>query len=491
MRKNASVMALLLAALLLLTACQPTPEAEPVIQKDTEKLIEIATTTVTPEGDSSQGEESTPAPTAEPVPFEERFGERFTVDYTTTTSGTKVVGDVKIQYLSDYAFPMYRMKNVLPEGEKVRELARRLLGSEEVYEKTLFQSKADIKSEIDSISSIISNKNTKKQRMEDFGETEEEYEQWLKERQEKLRELQEKYNSMTGEEQRPLFESWDGTYSTEPLEKDELSHHFWLVGAEDAFGKTPTVNVFYRADETPYFDLDFYQSSEDWGYGYHISEVAEDWSVPCKGAKMTPQEAVDMAMALLDGIMEVVPVEVRWGDNGDDTSRGSGYAYTVLLTPVYEGAGAVYTGMTNYSMQEIGEGSYTPLWRHESVKVAVNEEGIRSCSWSNHMEVQEKLTESVNLLDFETIYNLFIQQMNRYLATEDADMTVELTGVSLGLMRIREEDSPYTALLVPVWYFRGLEGKTDYYQEVLGGDHWPLCVLNAIDGSVINTNWGY
>lgn len=147
--------------------------------------------------------------------------------------------------------------------------------------------------------------------------------------------------------------------------------------------------------------------------------------------------------------------------------------------------------MRNNSMEEVGQGSYTSLWTHEQIEVAVNEEGVRACSWSGHMEVQEMLTGDVNLLDFDTVYNLFTQQMNRKLATEDADTEIKLTGVTLGLMRIREEDSPHTALLVPVWYFRGLEGKTDYYQEVLGEDKWPLCVLNAIDGSVIDSTLGY
>lgn len=415
-----------MALLTLLTACQPTPEAEPVKQKDTEKLIEMAVTTAPPATEDASEETEAPASPAEPVPFSERFSERFTVDYTTTTSGAKVVGNVKIQYLSDTAFPMYRMNKALPAGEMVRELAKRLLGAEEVYEKTLFQSKADVKAEIDRISELISRKDIRKERMEDLGETEEEVELWLEEMQKELKELQTTYNAMTGEEERPLFESWDGTYSKAPLEKDQYSHHFWLVAENDAFGNTPTVNVFYGTEKKPDFNLVFYRNSSDSNFGYHISEVA-----------------------------------------------------------------AVYTKMRNNSMEEVGQGSYTSLWTHEQIEVAVNEEGVRACSWSGHMEVQEMLTGDVNLLDFDTVYNLFTQQMNRKLATEDADTEIKLTGVTLGLMRIREEDSPHTALLVPVWYFRGLEGKTDYYQEVLGEDKWPLCVLNAIDGSVIDSTLGY
>lgn len=85
-----------MALLTLLTTCQPTPEAEPVKQKDTEKLIEMAVTTAPPATEDASEETEAPAFPAEPVPFSERFSERFTVDYTTTTSGAKVVGDVKI-----------------------------------------------------------------------------------------------------------------------------------------------------------------------------------------------------------------------------------------------------------------------------------------------------------------------------------------------------------------------------------------------------------
>lgn len=238
MQKNIKNLTSALALLTLLTACQPTPEAEPVKQKDTEKLIEMAVTTAPPATEDASEETEAPASPAEPVPFSERFSERFTVDYTTTTSGAKVVGNVKIQYLSDTAFPMYRMNKALPAGEMVRELAKRLLGAEEVYEKTLFQSKADVKAEIDRISELISRKDIRKERMEDLGETEEEVELWLEEMQKELKELQTTYNAMTGEEERPLFESWDGTYSKAPLEKDQYSHHFWLVAEnDDPYGK--------------------------------------------------------------------------------------------------------------------------------------------------------------------------------------------------------------------------------------------------------------
>lgn len=93
MRRGARAIGLALALLALLTACQPTPEAEPVKQKDTQKLIEMAVEVM----DEQAGEKKNT--------LAERFGERFNVDNTTTTSGAKVTGDVKIKYLADTGSP--------------------------------------------------------------------------------------------------------------------------------------------------------------------------------------------------------------------------------------------------------------------------------------------------------------------------------------------------------------------------------------------------
>lgn len=491
MKRTQTLVTLLLILLLLFTACQPTPEAEPVKQKDTDKLIEMAAATAAPESPDMPAEKSaTPAPTPEPIPFTQRFGERFTVDYTTATSGAKVTGDVKINYLAENSFPMYRVKNALPEGEKVKELSKRLLEAEDVYEAAAFKSKADIKADIDSMSKHLTDEEWLQMQRESEGDN---FDQWLTEYVEGIQSLQAQYDAMTGEEERPLFASWVGTF---PESTEEHGSNLRLVAHADDFGSVPYVSITLNNRQYPYFNLYYRKTSEDFGFGYLISEIAEDWSVPCGNAQITPQEAADKAAALFEGLWDMVPTEVRWGGNGSDTDAKTKSAYIVYLSPNYLGAGAMYTGMPNTETEvasETGEGTtWYKGWDHEQIRVVVDDTGIRACQWINHMEVQEVLTESANLLDFDTIYTLFTQQMNRKLAMEEEGSQTELMTVTLGLMCIREQDSPGTALMVPVWYFRHWDTHIEPETARIGqADLLPLCVLNAVDGSVISTVYGY
>lgn len=496
MNRNLKSLAVLLALLVTLTACQPTPEEEPVKQKDTDKLIEMAVGTAAPESTDISAEESaTTGPTPEPIPFTQRFGERFIVDYTTTTGGAKVTGDVKIKYLSERAFPMYRVKNALPDVKIGAALARRLLGSEELYVQKLFLTRKQISERMNYIISLMGDEDYKKEYIE---ETDEEtyqstYEEWER----RLAALQKQYNE-TESDVAPDLALWDEQWPTDPGIYSTNNAFSILVGHSQDYGSTPSAVISRDLDSDRTFEFRYtLQPGCIWGAGYHILDVPQDWSVPCAGTAMTPQEAVDQVLAVFEGILDVYPIEVRWCDNKDDVSRATEKAYVVILSRKHGDAGCVYTNLDNQisygEFMELIENSqqYSKTWFHETLTAAVNERGVLEVRWVSPLETLEVLTEKANLLDFDTIYTLFTQQMNRKLATNGAGTKVTLLGVTLGLMCIREQDSPYTALLVPVWYFRGLYGKTDYYQEVLSGDYAPLCILNAIDGSVIDSMTGY
>ena len=65
-------------------------------------------------------------------------------------------------------------------------------------------------------------------------------------------------------------------------------------------------------------------------------------------------------------------------------------------------------------------------------------------------------------------------------------VTVRVTGVKLGLFRIREQNSMETGLLVPAWVITGVCNAKGDERELD-----PLCVINAVDGSIIDAHKGY
>mgnify|MGYP005831456645 FL=1 len=60
--------------------------------------------------------------------------------------------------------------------------------------------------------------------------------------------------------------------------------------------------------------------------------------------------------------------------------------------------------------------------------------------------------------------------------------------VKLGLMRITEQNSKDTGLIIPVWDFMGTyEEKETFFDDT----YTSLLTINAIDGSIIDRGLGY
>lgn len=76
-------------------------------------------------------------------------------------------------------------------------------------------------------------------------------------------------------------------------------------------------------------------------------------------------------------------------------------------------------------------------------------------------------------------------------------MDVDITRVSLSLMRVRDKGS-LQGTIVPVWYFWGTEDWYDaqpnqwgYREKGTSYTARPVLTLNAIDGNVIDCQLGY
>ncbi len=109
------------------------------------------------------------------------------------------------------------------------------------------------------------------------------------------------------------------------------------------------------------------------------------------------------------------------------------------------------------------------------------------------------------LLPYDEIVEILKAQVNRVFSWDDhQDGTLLIDDVQLGLMRIREKNNMESGLLIPVWYFTGAFQYADRYAEARlkkgFSEHqaqqqdyndFPLLVINAIDGSIIDPEAGY
>ncbi len=476
----------------ILCACVPTPEQDAVKQKDTNVLID---TVKKEEQKDEQTQEQQGEAVSMPTPVKMQMPERFQCDFV-TSDGAKIEGDVEIRVLTDSVFPMLRVeRRSLSDAERLT-LAKRFLQSENLY---IYQDVLDRRSVEDMIRGLL-NEPTFEEYRKDYGmstASTEDYEEFLAYRREQLAYWQEYYRNIPADGSAMPFQKWDGAAPT-----GEMTFIHIVTESE---GRTniafqPNILVF-RDDRGRVMEYTNPQSDRKKNanaFGFNITDKpgverieSEDYDVVHDGATVTPRAAAETILSYFDGLVDLCVDDIYWSNNADTDGDGAGvvgaYGYLVRLTPVYDGSAAPYINVHGIhpDRDEI-ESEYAPEWEYESVIAAVSTEGrLLSLSWYGTSKVTETIAESTPLLPFDEIMRLFEQQVNRQLYGSGAK--VQITGVKLGLFRIREKNSMETGLMVPAWIFGGTYYGAD-------GDHRelsPLLVINAIDGSIIDPMKGY
>ena len=153
----------------------------------------------------------------------------------------------------------------------------------------------------------------------------------------------------------------------------------------------------------------------------------------------------------------------------------------------------------------------TVAWELENIYLDVGRDGILSFDWtapSTQPVVQQAQSA---LLPFEEIAAIAdtmlpevivgpketpLTQLDQYNGF-DTRMDVDITKVSLSLMRIRDKGS-LQGTIVPVWDFWGTSDWYDaepnaygYQEKGMNYEYRPMLTLNAVDGTVVNRQLGY
>ena len=138
-------------------------------------------------------------------------------------------------------------------------------------------------------------------------------------------------------------------------------------------------------------------------------------------------------------------------------------------------------------------------WPYEQLELIVDETGVIFFHYLSPYDVIDTITENSTLLDFSEITSIFAKMLPitySYLSENGADykINIKIDKIQLGLMRIKEQNSRDTGLLIPVWNFLGDEIVTPHegeaYQSYQSGKKCFLAI-NAIDGTIIDLNKGY
>lgn len=263
------------------------------------------------------------------------------------------------------------------------------------------------------------------------------------------------------------------------------------------------------------FEYVVFLDNGDWRF---FDFIREDYKYqdgePDSWGGSSKEEAIAQANALIKdlGFENFVLDDVQEGEDGvwslcyAPTVNGFCLS-SIRVDTVDHVEGVEYSNYLNHSCSE-EQNPDTVSWYKEAIQITMGKDGLLSFRWTAPTTTPVVKQDQTALLPFDEIASIantmlplvFVGPKETSLAELDqingfdSKMDVELTEVSLTLMRIRDKGS-LQGTIVPVWDFWGTWDWYDfdgpYGQKGAKLTTEPLLTLNAIDGSVVSRKFGY
>ena len=142
---------------------------------------------------------------------------------------------------------------------------------------------------------------------------------------------------------------------------------------------------------------------------------------------------------------------------------------------------------------------YTPIWDYEYIQLLVDDAGVFALEFRQPYEVTEIMTERAEILSLEEAVASFERMIGyQYAAYETGeeepcdDAYLCIDEIRLGLTRIAEKNAQEQGYLVPSWTFFGHYKLIDFWPD--GEGHHgteAILIVNALDGSIIDPDRGF
>lgn len=178
-------------------------------------------------------------------------------------------------------------------------------------------------------------------------------------------------------------------------------------------------------------------------------------------------------------------------DASDAERRG---LYEFMFTRSVNGAALTFTNDEGTARPNDPNDTAKP-WMYERLRIFIDDKGIFALQWNSPYAVKEIQNDSATLLPFDKIMEIFERmivvknEQSGDAASISGVQIIEINEIRLGLMRVTEKNVGESGVLVPVWDFFGT--------QALGGvrigldGYQSLLTINAVDGSIIDRNFGY
>ncbi len=494
----------LIAAMLMLTACHPTPEHAVVVGKDLDRMIELAT-----------GSEAT-------LISELGAEDVFRFDESGADGKLQINADAPVLLPDAQMLPLINVSKGTITQEQSYDIFDYIYPNEDPYDADVFMvtTKSEIEYQILMLEEEFAQGNISKDQYD--------------------RDMEYFEDEFKNAPETKQIVTTDGTFKVHPEIANMLGAN--AFAAQDyneeyaQFDQLSTLDITsvkmheQDADYYPSVSVDYFRSYQPYEFGdsYPIGEYSGQMpEIPLAEAKNTCEEILEVFGFDNYYTGEIlVNVGEKYLDS-PSVDRG----YTFIFGREYEGIRILWTG--DY-VGRIGEG-YSSGWAYEIFKITLDHMGIAEINWSAPIEFGEQISQGTVLLPYEeisgiaqTMLLMTYEGIAKTLLESKWDVDVDITQVELCLVPIRKPDDEVEAVLVPAWVYHGnayatddtgaggyLTGMYSLFNESVWIDGMdlqdmvdmndntvhveassdfptaPLVVINAIDGSIINLRYGY
>ena len=492
----------LLAAMLLFTACQKTPEAEIVVQKDSDRMIEQAL--ITPEN------------AAPDLTLREQYGIPDTLSFTDTGADGKLTITVDAEVVApEKPLPIVRVEAAQFDQETVSGFWRATVGDKPMVEQVFIQTKADIQKQIlyfkQVQAGIIDGLYTPEEAQAEIDDLEKSYPG-----------APESIEPVPATDELKLMTDTFGSatlhyYGIMAQSEDKDNKLFFDVRNDGDNEEAITV-IDYDEDGNETGSTTALLSRNAWmSCSWRISgghcNFSDDTvmlkrtdSIPDYAAGMlslTPEQAASRVEDFLQkaglshtmGIFSIYLMSDKNPRNG--VPEPTAYGYRICCTRLVGGVPVTY----QYNVQNSGgyngnNEQFAPQWGYENMIFDLEDEGMSHAIWQAPMRLLDTVTEQSQLKPFSEIEEI-ARKMLRIKYEPDArdehteSIRIDIDRVELSLQRVAEQDNFERGLLIPAWNFFGKYSYTFDDGNITNTEIGSFLSINAIDGSIIDVQQGY
>ena len=468
----------LLMALSLLSACQPTPEVEPVAQKDSEALIEQVEVAEEGVADMAKAPESRHI-TRELAEVSQKTGIDITID-----------ADVVLPETD--AIPVARVQN----GEldmSVLENIWRILGNGsgmlEDFPRSYYEGQARMWMEF--------RENGVLDKYSSFEEMDAAIEELLAEAATKPAEpvfspespMETVVESVTEDgtpiKYIPIFYGWSDQETVYEMQLSTLGPISFLRNIDESY----IWNEYHFANP-----LDIYLPAIERGeFRVQLPERSIEDAQAYAEQLLADIGITDFACM----VARIAPLIPDFFDEQQDVCP---CAYELLFTRQVAGVNVTFNDVAasgGISYRDTPD--YTPTWYYEYIQLLVDDAGVFAMEFSQPHEMTEIVTERAEILPLEEAVASFERMIGYQYAAYEAgeeepcdDAYLCIDEIRLGLTRIAEKNAQEQGYLVPSWTFFGHHKLIDFWPD--GEGHHgteAILIVNALDGSIIDPDRGF